>query len=61
MSEPTFLTLEQVEDLHRRALEQHGGQDVEPICVCLSNLALGFSGQLNPAASIWRKHSSRRW
>jgi death on curing protein len=27
MSEPTFLTLEQVEDLHRRALEQHGGQD----------------------------------
>ena len=27
MSEPIFLTLEQVEELHRRALEQHGGQD----------------------------------
>ena len=27
MSEPIFLTLEQVEALHRRALEQHGGQD----------------------------------
>src|ERR1700678_2503952 len=27
MSEPTFLTLDQVEALHRRALEQHGGQD----------------------------------
>jgi death-on-curing protein len=27
MTEPIFLTLEQVEDLHRRALELHGGQD----------------------------------
>jgi hypothetical protein len=27
MSEPIFLTLEQVEELHRRAMEQHGGQD----------------------------------
>ena len=27
MSEPTFLTLEQVEALHRLALDQHGGQD----------------------------------
>jgi death-on-curing protein len=27
MSEPIFLTLEQVEALHRRALQEHGGQD----------------------------------
>jgi death-on-curing protein len=27
MTEPTFLTLEQVQDLHHRALELHGGQD----------------------------------
>jgi death-on-curing protein len=27
MSEPVFLTREQVEELHRLALEQHGGQD----------------------------------
>lgn len=27
MSEPVFLTVEQVETLHRLALEQHGGQD----------------------------------
>jgi death-on-curing protein len=27
MSEPSFLAVEQVEILHRLALEQHGGQD----------------------------------
>jgi prophage maintenance system killer protein len=27
MSEPIFLTLEQVEALHKRALQEHGGQD----------------------------------
>lgn len=27
MNDPVFLTLEQVEALHRLALEQHGGQE----------------------------------
>lgn len=27
MTEPTFVTLEQVEDLHRLSLDMHGGQD----------------------------------
>lgn len=63
MSEPVFLTHEQVEELHRLALEQHGGQDgvrdpyaLEAAVMHLRNVHFYAQGDLFDVAAAYAFH-----